>query len=188
MTQEELNNLKIGEKAVDIQEYYWGPNGKILAYKVTIYTCIKYFLFFKKIKEFTFPFYFVSKEFALEFLKVYENYDFNYIEISSNLGRYIGDGIILILKNLKIQKFNYVLIDAYQNINTPVSGYNTLFKGGIWGGKISSTSIYSGIHNIKDCFNYSYIEEKEKLAAKEGTVGKTYSFKMIEENEKRCIK
>ena len=52
MTQEELNNLKVGEKLVDIQEYYWGENGKILAYKVTIYTCVKYLLFFKKIKDF----------------------------------------------------------------------------------------------------------------------------------------
>lgn len=181
MTQKELDNLKVGEKAVDIQEYYWGENGKILAYKVTIYTCVKYLLFFKKIKEYTFPFYFVSKEFALEFLKVYENYDFNYIEIRDNLQRYSGDGIILTLKKLKTQKFNYVLIDAYKNINTPITAYNTLFKGGIWGGKISSTSIYNRIHNIMDCFNYSYIEEKEKLAAKEGTTGKTYSFKMIEE-------
>jgi len=46
MSQDELNNLKIGEKLADIQEYYWGENGKILAYKVTIYTCIKYLLFF----------------------------------------------------------------------------------------------------------------------------------------------
>lgn len=176
MTQEELNKLKVGEKLVDIQEYYWGPNGKILAYKVTIYTCVKYLVFFKKIKEYTFPFYFVSKEFALEFLKVYEKYDFNYIELIG-----CSYGIILTLKNLKIQKFKYVLIDAYKNINTPVSAYDTLIEGGIWGGKISSTCIYSGTHNIKDCFNYSFIEEKEKLAAKEGTIGKTYSFKMIEE-------
>ena len=84
MTKEELNKLKVGEKLVDIQEYYYGTNGKILAYKVTIYTCVKYLLFFKKIKEYTFPFYFVSKEFALEFLKVYENYKFEYINISKD--------------------------------------------------------------------------------------------------------
>ena len=29
--------------------------------------------------------------------------------------------------------------------------------------------------------NYIYINENEKIAAKEGTTGKTYSFKMIEE-------
>lgn len=74
-----------------------------------------------------------------------------------------------------------MLIDAYKNINTPISAYNTLIKGGIWGGKISSTNIYNRFHDIKECFNYSYIEDKEKLAAKEGTIGKTYSFKMIEE-------
>ena len=85
MTKEELNNLKVGEKLVDIQEYYYGTNGKILAYKVTIYTCVKYLLFFKKIKEYTFPFYFVSKEFALEFLKVYENYKFETYEVEVTL-------------------------------------------------------------------------------------------------------
>ena len=36
MTKEELNKLKVGEKLVDIQEYYYGTNGKILAYKVIL--------------------------------------------------------------------------------------------------------------------------------------------------------
>ena len=31
------------------------------------------------------------------------------------------------------------------------------------------------------CLNYIYINENEKIAAKEGTTGKIYSFKMIEE-------
>ena len=109
MTQEELNKLKVGEKTVNIQEYYWGPNGKNFAYKVTIYTCIKYLLFFKKIKEYTFLFYFVSKEFALEFLKVYENQDFKKIKICTDSYANIWECEIFIFpKNIQKQKFNYV--------------------------------------------------------------------------------
>ena len=183
MTQEELNKLKVGEKAVDIQEYYWGENGKILAYKVTIYTCVKYLLFFKKIKEFTFPFYFVSKEFALEFLKVYENYKFKYINISS-LYEKPEYAIIIYAKNIQNQKYNYVLVSAYRKNSTAVTDYETIINDGIWGGKVCKV-----IDNVEKrywkayCFDYTYINEKEQIAAKEGTIGKTYSFKMIEENE-----
>ena len=181
MTQEELNKLKVGEKAVDIQEYYWGENGKILAYKVTIYTCVKYLLFFKKIKEFTFPFYFVSKEFALEFLKVYENYIFECINISG-LYEKPKYAIKIYVKNIQNQKNNYVLISAYHNIAE--SEYDTLINADIWGGKVCKV-----VDNVEKCywkahcFGYTYINEIEQIAAKEGTIGKTYSFKMIEENE-----
>ena len=187
MTHEELNKLKVGEKAVDIQEYYWGENGKILAYKVIIYTCIKYLLFFKKIKEFTFPFYFVSKEFALEFLKVYEKYNFKYVKFyDSDIYTYgedydYYDGILMFSKNIQNQKFNYKLISAYNKISTPVTMYDTLHINGIWSGLVSSSDINKLCYRKLDCYHYSYIEEKEKLAAKEGTIGKTYSFKMIEE-------
>ena len=175
MTQKELNKLKVGEKAVDIQEYYWGHNGKILAYKVTIYTYVKYLLFFKKIKEFTFPFYFVSKEFALEFLKVYENYDF--IELYSKL--------IIKSKTIKSPKHSYLMISAYNKPSTPCSKYDVLQIDGIWNGIVCPTDIgyWMEMCDKYDCMQYSYIEEKERMAAKEGTTGKTYSFKMIEENE-----
>ncbi len=173
MTQEELNNLKIGEKAVDIQEYYWGPNGKILAYKVTIYTCVKYLLFFKKIKEYTFPFYFVSKEFALEFLKVYENYDF----IPEHY-----NGFLLFNKNIQNQKFYYKMISAYHKLTTAETNHDALLENGIWNGLVCPIEHYGILYHSKSkCFSYSYIEEKEQIAAKEGTTGKTYSFKMIEE-------
>ena len=190
MTQEELNKLKVGEKAVDIQEYYWGPDGKILTYKVTIYTCVKYLLFFKKIKEYTFPFYFVSKEFALEFLKVYENYEFKRIKICIDSYADIWKhGIFIFPKNIQNQKFNYILISAYHKISTPESEYDILFKNGIWGGIVCTSShIYENRYWKPKCFNYTSIIEKEQNAAKEGTIGKTYSFKMIEENEKRSIK
>ena len=187
MTHEELNKLKVGEKAVDIQEYYWGENGKILAYKVTIYTCVKYFLFFKKIKEYTFPFYFVSKEFALEFLKVYEKYGFKHIKFyDSDIYTYGGDydyydGILMFNKNIQNQKFNYKLISAYDKFSTPETKHDTLLINGIWGGLVNSTDINKLRHWKSDCFNYSVIDIKEQMAAKEGTTGKTYSFKMIEE-------
>ena len=181
MTQEELNSLKVGEKAVDIQEYYWGCNGKILAYKVTIYTCVKYLLFFKKIKEYTFPFYFVSKEFALKFLKVYENYDFKHVYISEDIYGNTNFGISIYVKNIQKQKYNYVLISAYRKISTPESKYDTLINNGIWGGNVCEAYNYNLTYWYAYCLNYSYINENEKLAAKEGTTGKTYSFKMIEE-------
>lgn len=180
MKQEELNKLKVGEKAVDIQEYYWGPNGKILAYKVTIYTCVKYLLFFKKIKEFTFPFYFVSKEFALEFLKVYEKYEFEYQYINFSKTEYATK---IYIKNIQNQKYNYVLISAYHKLSTAISQSDTLINDGVWAGKVCEANSLESHYQKTDCFDYTFIIEKEKLAAKEGTTGKTYSFKMIEENE-----
>lgn len=183
MNQEILNNLKIGEKTVDIQEYYWGENGKILAYKVTIYTCVKYLLFFKKIKEYTFPFYFVSKEFALEFLKVYKNYDFKHVYISEDIYGNLNFGISIYVKNIQNQKYNYVLISAYNTIAIPVTYCDTLINDGIWGGTVCAANDFEKHYGKAQCFNYTSIIEKEQNAAKEGTTGKTYSFKMIEENE-----
>ena len=175
MTQEELNNLKVGEKLVDLQEYYWGENGRILAYKVTIYTCVKHLLFFRKIKEFTFPFYFASKEFALEFLKEHENYIF--VEFYSKLK--------IKFKTIKSPKHKYVMISSYDSPYRPCSKYDVLKIGGIWKGLVCPIDIddecWNDTYDKYDCMQYSYIEEKEKMAAKEGTTGKTYSFKMIEE-------
>ena len=183
MTKDELNNLKVGEKLVDIQEYYWGCNGKILAYKVTIYTCVKYLLFFKKIKEYTFPFYFVSKEFALKFLKVYENYDFKHVYISQDIYGNTNFGISIYVKNIQNQKYNYVLISAYNTIATPEADRDTLINDGIWDGTVCTVNNFKKHYWKAECFNYTSIIEKEQAAAKEGTTGKTYSFKMIEENE-----
>jgi len=178
MTQEELNKLKVGEKAVDIQEYYWGPNGKILAYKATIYTCVKYLLFFKKIQEYTFPFYFESKEFALEFLKEYENYNFvkfyNRLKIESKI--------------IKSPKHKYVMISSYDNPYRPCSKYDVLKIGSLWKGLVykidRDDECWKDEYDKYSCMHYSYIEKIEQMAAKEGTIGKTYSFKMIEENGK----
>ena len=187
MTQKELDNLKVGEKLVDLQEYYWGENGKILAYKVTIYTCVKYLLFFKKIKEYTFPFYFVSKEFALEFLKVYEKYDFKYVKFyDDDIYNYGEDydyynGILIFNKNIQNQKFNYKLISAYHKLSTPETKHDALLVDGIWDGMVCSSDFNKLRHRKADCFDYSSIDIKEQMAAKEGTTGKTYSFKMIEE-------
>lgn len=78
MNQEILDNLKIGEKAADIQEYFWGRNGEKLVYKVTIYECTKFpvkfgpflRLFQKRgIDKYVVPFYFETKELAQEYIK-----------------------------------------------------------------------------------------------------------------------
>ena len=175
MTKEELNNLKVGEKLVDIQEYYWGPNGNIIAYKVTIYTCVKYLLLFKKVKEYVFPFYFASKEFALKFLKEHEKY---------NIVKFY-DKLKIESKTVKSPKHKYVMINSYISPYAPCSKYDVLKIGGIWKGLVypidKNNECWSDRYDKYGCMYYSYIKEKEQMAAKEGTTGKTYSFKMIEE-------
>lgn len=67
MNKDILNSLNTGEKAVDIQEYFYGEAGCKTGYQVTIYTCHKFI--FRYIKKYTIPFYFKTKELAQDFLK-----------------------------------------------------------------------------------------------------------------------
>ena len=53
MTHKEiLNSLNPGEKIVDIQEHFHGDNGRHTVYQVTIYTCVKNIIGFKKLKTY----------------------------------------------------------------------------------------------------------------------------------------
>lgn len=178
MNQEVLNNLAPGKKAVDIQEYYWGENGRILCYKLIIYECIekRYFLFFKKkeISEYTYPFYFQTKELAEQFIQEYDKYIINYHKTlyCNPMTFYTIE-----LKNDKVNE--YYMAEAYQNKETPLSKLEYLQKGGIWGGYICKYASRSHLDKNK-CYTYSSIPDMEKIAAKQGTTGKTFSYMLNE--------
>ena len=178
MSQEELNNLKVGEKAADIQEYYWGPNGERLVYKVTIYTCEKvpFLKIFKKrhIDEYVVPFYFETKELAQKYIEYSNKVWFRPLTGAFN-------GYTLFLTNYEKQKYDYYLVSAVKYFSTPITEDNIMYKGGVWNGKVNFGS-YRRLYKTQSIY-FTQVFEKEKRASKEGTTGKTYSFKMIEENE-----
>lgn len=182
-----LNSLNPGEKIVNIQEYFLGDNGSHLVYKVTIYTC-KNIIGFKKLKTYTFPFYFVSMEFAKSFLEHYDTYEIGTTEYSSDL-HYIGYD--LYLKNADTQIYKYRMVDAYTKINTPCSKCDVLKKGGVWGGIVNyKKQIYTDYLNSHPPFskdhNISYLNmvDKESMALKENTCGNSnfYKLQKIENN------
>ena len=168
MNQETLNSLKPGEKVADIQEYYWGKNGKILTYDVIVYECTKKFLR-KKINKVEFPFYFVSKEFAEKFLEHYDSFNFG----CSDRNVYMRP------KNIQNLHNNYWLINAYISISCPCSKSERLKVGEIWGGYVNIDS-YSKYPRKDENFSYELISNVEEKASKEGTIGKIYSYKLSE--------
>lgn len=182
MNQDTLNSLKPGEKVVDIQEYYWGENGFRLVFKVTVYICTqKYYLgIFKKkhIKEYTFPFYFAHKEVAQQYLQYFDNFEIEKIEyVPYGFTRY--ETYKLVIKNSKMYK-NYYLTDAYITIATPTSKNNRLNPGGIWNGLVNTDESNSTYVNKDYNMNFTKIFKSEECASKEGTTGKTYSYKLTE--------
>ena len=68
MKADALNNLKIGEQLVEMQECTLHDMNVI---EVTLYKCVSIFRF-RKIKEYTFPFYFNSKKLVEDFLKYFD--------------------------------------------------------------------------------------------------------------------
>jgi len=180
MNQEILHNLKPGEKVADIQEYYWGKNGFRLAFKVTIYTC-KYKrvlgLFKKRIVDiYEFPFYFEYKELAEMYIKDHDNY--NIIQDSYfDYGIRIKCTYSIVPKNIEKPHNRYYLIDAYKSVECPCSKSQRLKPGGIWGGYVSNQ--FAG--KYVDCLSsYTEIYKIEEIASKEGSIGKTYSYKLSE--------
>lgn len=169
MNQDTLNSLKPGEKVADIQEYFWGKNGRILAYDVIVYECTKKFLR-KKINKVEFPFYFVSKKFAEKFLEHYDSFNFN---IDSDREIYMCP------KNIQKLHNNYWLINAYTSMSCPINNSERLKAGEIWGGYINTDS-NSKYPFKNENFSYELITNIEEIASKEGTTGKTYSFKLTE--------
>lgn len=173
MDKEILNTLKPGEKAVDIQEYYWGENGHLLVYKVTIYKCKKRAIFFKHIEEFTYPFYFASKKFAEEFIQNHEKF-----QIWAKEDEYNKTHYYMTVKDYNSKSHKFYMIDTrYSHGGIFVQ----LQKGYIWNGTVNKKE-FSQNYNIDIDYNLYYLDilEHEKAAAKEGTTGKTFSYKLSE--------
>ena len=179
MNQEILDNLKIGEKAVDIQEYYHGKNGSTLVYKVIIYECVRKFLIFKKIESYSYPFYFVSKEFAESFIKDIDKFDI----IKNNYNMRYGNihAYSLYPKQFESPKYRYFMVDARHPYVLSETHSMRLENEGIWGGIVNYESMdpYGELYRNKN-MSYTEIFEKEKLASKEGSIGKIFSYKLTE--------
>lgn len=173
MTQEELNKLKVGEKLIEMQECTLHDMNVI---EVTLYKCVSVFGF-RKIKTYTFPFYFTTKELVESFLKFY-----NYFEISQEPLKWnnIIKCISLVVKG---QTGKYHMVDEYKNVYYNKHYYNYKFKScaleekGIWDGKLNNTSdIYP--RDMNKCYNFMELLDNCNIPIKSE---KIYMFKMIEE-------
>ena len=172
MTQEELNNLKIGEQLVEMQECTLHDMNVI---EVTLYKCISIFGF-RKIKTYTFPFYFISKELVEGFLKFY-----NYFKICKDPLRW-HNYINCISLTVKGQTTKYHMVDEYKNVYNNKHHHEftpcALEEKGIWDGKINNISdMYP--RDMDKCYNFMELLDKCNIAIKSE---KTYMFKMIESN------
>ena len=174
MNKEVLNSLKLGEKAADIQEYYWGKNGSKLVYKVTIYERIKvpFLRVFKRevIDEYVVPFYFETKELAEEYIKYSDQIWFRDLNLDYGFG-----GYGLFLKNYSNQKNEYYLVNA-TGVPYDKDQEMLLYKDSVWNGKINPS--YRKPYKTKSIY-FTEIFKLEELAAKEGTTGQTFSYKLI---------
>ena len=174
MNQETLNNLQIGEKVADIQEYFHGKNGKDLVYKVTIFECIEkrilHIFKTREIKEYVFPFFFKTKEIAEEFLAQCDNY--NVILDRCYIGGLNIHAYMLEPRNISKPKNRYILVDKNKSLFGECAPINAMHD--VWDGYVN----YSA-YSLKNSYtiNFKDITKIETLAAKEGTVGNTFSYK-----------
>ena len=173
MKADTLNNLKIDEQLVEMQECTLHGMNVI---EVTLYKCISIFGF-KKIKTYVFPFYFTSKELVESFLKFY-----NYFEISKEPLRWFDD-IKCISLVVKGQTRKYHMVDEYKKVyfNTQYHNFKckpcALEENGIWDGKLNDTAdMYPNYMN--QCYTFMKLLDKCNIPIKSE---KTYMFKMIEE-------
>lgn len=164
MNQDTLNSLNIGEKAVDVQEYFYGDNGCKIGYQVTIYTCSK--IIFRYIKKYTIPFYFESKELVQEFLKHLPEIKLCSVNMRIGFDDHKITAYYIKFKNKK-QKHIYYLYD-----------YGHLISGKVWDGTINCAvnEHQTALYSIYNC-NFLDIFEIEK----ENTFGKITTYKLCEE-------
>ena len=173
MKTETLNNLKIGEQFVEMQECTLHDMNVI---EVTLYKCVSIFGF-RKIKTYAFPFYFASKKLVESFLKFY-----NYFEITKDPLRWFDD-IKCISLVVKGQTRKYHMVDEYKKVYFNNQYYNfrckpcALEEKGIWDGKLNDTAdMYPSYMN--QCYDFMKLLDKCNIPVKSE---KTYMFKMIEE-------
>lgn len=171
MKTDALKNLKVGEKLVEMQECTLHDMNVI---EVILYECVSIFGF-RKIKTYTFPFYFTTKELIERFLKFY-----NYFEISKDPLRWYDDIKCLSLI-IKGQTGKYHMVDEYKNVYNNKHQYNfspcALVERGIWDGKLNNTAdMYPT--DMDKCYNFMELLDNCNIPIKSE---KTYMFKMIEE-------
>ena len=173
MKADTLNNLKIGEQLVEIQECTLHDMNVI---EVTLYKCVSIFGF-RKIKTYVFPFYFASKELVEGFLKFY-----NYFEITKEPLRWFDDIKCLSLV-VKGQTRKYHMVDEYKKVYFNKQYYNFRYKPcaleekGIWNGKLNDNAdMYPG--DMNQCYDFMKLLDNCNIPIKSE---KTYMFKMIEE-------
>lgn len=176
MKEEILEKLKPGEKAVDIQEYFWGENGKYKVYKVILYTCKsrRRFLFhnYTYIDKYEYPFYFYTKEIAESFMSCHDKFVISEKKCINDFDNF-EDGYAISLKEGDSGRNTYYLVDVVHPYSMPESRSRHLIKGGIWGGEVNCSCkwVYKD-KNIK----YTDIIEREKAASKQDTTGETFSY------------
>ena len=179
MNQDILNNMNVGEKAVDIQEYYYGENGKQLVYKVTIYECVKtkFMLFFKHktINTYVYPFFFKRKELAEEFIKYHDKFKVG-IKYPKQVN---GQRCILIPLTIENPRHIYYMVLSASIYSTPIDMCDSMRPGEIWDGLVNYGPHFYHMEN-KFRIPFTEIEKIEKIASKEGTTGQTFSYKLTE--------
>lgn len=171
MKTDTLNNLKVGEQLVEMQECTLHNMNVI---EVTLYKCVSIFGF-RKIKTYVFPFYFTSKGLVESFLKFY-----NYFKISKEPLRWFDD-IKCISLVVKGQTGKYHMVDEYKCVYYNKHHYGlpcALEEKGIWNGKLNDNiDMYPNV--MDQCYNFMELLDSCNIAIKSE---KTYTFKMIENN------
>ena len=166
MNEKLLNKLNSGEKLVKVEEY--SQDGCDYC-KVIIYTCTGKILWLRRIIDKEIPFYFASKDLAINFLKYYDNFDWEIVDACENSKW---------LETYQLKLLNYTNRHEYYMVD--VSGDKHLLYHGIWGGIVNT----NGRHEIKSINNMNYkdiFDQEEKLHDSDPKFCGEYVFKMMKE-------
>lgn len=171
-----LNELNKGDKLVEMTEYTLHNE---IVYNVSVYICEGVGLLFKrrKIKKYTYPFYFKTKEIANDFLSHWG--DFSLVEVTYwNSGEY--DCYALILNNDHRER-RFFMIDSYKRkrYSGLIGEYAQLEPKGVWNGVV--TEAEHGRYGTHDMYMFNYNKIYEIVDLPRKTNSKSYIFKMIKE-------
>lgn len=170
MDQALLDNLNKGEKLVEMTEYK--SHGK-LVYCVTVYICYDISFFGKrKIKEYTYPFYFISKAFAEEFLKYWGEFDIVQTTYWDHENIKDIDCYALVLN-----EDEYILVDTYKGSISSYKNKAQLGDWGIWAGDVVAYEYGRYSTDSLWRINYKTIFDIEDIGR---STNKSYIFKMVE--------
>lgn len=177
MDQNILNDLKAGERVVEMQECILHEQTVI---KVTVYTGIvkkKNWIFFSKeyksYEVYEFPFYFESKEFANEFLQHYGKFEVKIDTFFNDDHRY-EECYILGLSNFNT-RVKYYMVDSFKEKNIhKFHQYGQLTSNGVWGGTVNMDGHIMTLNNQN--IKYTDIYLYENIAQE---TNKVDVFKMV---------